>query len=272
MKILSRTILVLAVAALLIVGGAAAVYAAGPATNQEVHGNITAIVGSTVQITPEEGTAVTVTVTPSTVITKAGMGKAALSDLAVGDRANATYDKTSLEASRITVSAPLAKHHAYVGVSSNITANQNWFTVTPQKGTSVQITVNAQTKYKVPGVKDATLANFMNGDKVAVLTVQSNGGNLALQVVMIPGKPAFEQREGTVTAYTAANGSTNGSITITNKKGDVISFVVTPDTQILVKLGATAVNVGDRAVVTARRVPATNTFTAKNILDFGTKQ
>src|SRR3970040_2961564 len=99
-RTMKLTALLAAVAAmaLSIVGTA---LADGPGPNHaQVKGVITAIIvpavtstPSTVTIQPKEGSAVTVKVVASTVITKAGLGKVALDALAVDDRAEATYDK-----------------------------------------------------------------------------------------------------------------------------------------------------------------------------------
>ncbi len=229
----------------------------------------------TVTIQPAVGPPVTVKVVAKTVITKAGLGKVTFDDLAIDDRAMATYDPDSMEASKISVSHPVAKHHGYEGTIKSIVSpalTSTSFVLTPKKGGDITINVNAQTKYKVPGLKDATLSNFKVGDRVSVLVVELNSGLMALKVHLIPGKPIHVQRVGTIEAYVVPTAtSTPGSITIRDKKGDLSTFVVTSDTKIKFKHGATEVTQGYRATVVARRDPATDQFTAKEILVFGPK-
>jgi hypothetical protein len=242
--------------------------------NEEVKGIISAInetvTPPTVSITPKEGSPVVLKVDSSTIITKAGIGKATLDDLATNDRAVATYNKDTMVASRILVSQPLEKYHSFVG---NITSkSDDSFVVTTQKG-DVTITVNNETKYEVPGVNNATLENFNVGDKVAVLVVEVTTGsvveNLALHVNLIPGKPIYIHRVGIIEDYQAGS-----NITLKDKKGESSTFIVTGDTKIIFKKGATDTEpkVGDWATVIARRDPAIDQFTAKAIIDFGSKK
>jgi len=154
------------------------------------------------------------------------------------------------------------KHHAYTGTIKSMAANS--FVLTTKAKGDVTITVNADTKYHVPGVKDATWANFKVGDRATTMVTESNGTNTASHVNLIPAKPIHVVRTGTITAYTAGS-----SITIKDKKGDSSTFVINSDTKIQFRHGTTVVHVGDRATVSARRDPASDTYTAKHILDFG---
>lgn len=278
-RIVKMTMILVTVAAVaLAMLGTALAQGSGVPT-QEVHGVITAIVipaatstPPTVTIKPDKGADVTVKVVAKTMITKAGIGKATLGDLAVDDRATATYDKDTFEASKISVSQPLAKHHGYTGTIKSLTATS--LVLTPKKGSDIPITLNVQTKYHVPGVKDASLGNFKAGDKVAVLAVDLKTGLTALHVNLIPSKPAHVQRVGTINACVPSNcASPLTSITVKDKKGDLSTFEVTSDTKIQFKQGATAVTPGDqyRATVVARRNPATDQYTATQILVFGPK-
>ncbi|MEK7777802.1 MAG: DUF5666 domain-containing protein [Chloroflexota bacterium] len=229
---------------------------------------------ATVTIQPVGGPAVTVKVVATTVITKSGLGKTTVDELEVGDVAVATYNKDTLEASKISVSRPVAKHRGLEGTIKSIASpalTSTSFVLTPKKGGDVTINVNAQTKYKVPGLKDASLSNFKAGDKVSVLVVELNSGFMALNVHLIPGKPVHVQRVGTIESYLAASSTTAGSITIKDKKEATSTFVVTTDTKIKFKHGATAVTPGYRATVVARRDTATDQYTAREILVFGPK-
>jgi hypothetical protein len=265
-------LILIVLATLTIVGVGATAALAAPKDTQEVQGILTIITTSsppTVTIAPNDsGTPVVLQVKESTLITKAGIGKASLSDLVVNDRVVATYtvDGANKVAVKLTVSEPLSKNYAFVG---NMTVkSSSMFKITTKKQVDVPVTVNDETKYKVPGVKEASLANFNVGDRVAVLAAEITPGTYtALHVNLIPGKPVSVQRVGTVSVYVAG-----ASITITGKKVDASTFVVNSNTKIVGKKGAPdTVAVGDRVTVTASRDPATDTYTAKTIMVFGVK-
>ena len=101
---------------------------------------------------------------------------------------------------------------------------------------------------------------------MAVEAVEVSGANAALHVNLIPGKPASVHRVGTVTSYVAGS-----SIVVTDKKGETSTFVVTSETSVELKKGATGATLGSRVTVVARRDPATDQFTAKAILAFGSE-
>src|SRR5512136_949954 len=273
MKHVLRFVLSLAITAVLIVVSVGTVAAEKSSPNLVVKGIITAVnqTASTVSITPKEGSPVVLNVTSSTMITKAGMGKATLADLATDDRAVAIYDKDTMIARKISASPPLKKYHSFVG---NITSMSDESFVIATKNGGVTIIVNNETKYKVPGVSNATLENFDVGDRVAILAVEvttDNGvENVALHVILIPGRPIFIHRVGIVESYQAGT-----SITLKDKKGESSTFVVTNETKILFRKGATnntEPKVGDRATVIARRDPAADQFTARAIIVFGPKE
>lgn len=260
------TISMLAVVMTLAFAGTGVALADAPKT--ELKGVITAIDKTatplpTVTVKPAEGgSAVIVKVDSSTAITKSGIGKATINDLAINDRVEVSYSTDTMIASRITASPPLSKHHAYEGTIKS--KGTDSFVLTNGKKPDVPITVNSQTKYHVPGVDNPTFADFSVGDKVAVLGVESSGGIVALHVNLIPSKPLHIQRVGMIDAYTAGT-----SISLKDKKGDVSTFTITTDTKIVLKKGATAVTVGERATVVARRVPSSDTYTATAIVVFG---
>jgi len=262
-------LILIIVATVIIVGvGATAALAAPPFS--QVQGTIAGKTADTVTIAPKDGgDDVVLKVNGSTQITKAGIGKATLGDLLVNDRVVATYTVSGdiKTASKLTVTQPLAKNHGFVG---NITiVSSTSIKITTKKQGDVPITVNGDTKFNVPGVKDATLANFDNGDRVAVLAVEGTSGDyVALHVNLIPGKPESVQHVGTVTYYIA-----NTTITIKDKKNVSFEFKVTTDTKILFKRGATDGEsiIGKQATVIASRDLATDVYTARAILVFGPK-
>ncbi len=148
--------------------------------------NTAAMPSPTVTIMPKQGSSVMVNVMTGTVISKEGVGTINLSGLAVGNSASAVYDKTTMNAVKITVRVPEQEHEALVGSIKSIGTSS--FVLTTNKQGDVTVNVNGDTKYQVPGVSNATLANFKVGDKVAVLTSQTSGSNLAIHVNLIPGK------------------------------------------------------------------------------------
>ena len=112
---------------------------------------------------------------------------------------------------------------------------------------------------------------------MAVLAKKVGSDYFALHVHLIPAKPVHAHRSGTVTA--CLPGCTNTptstapltSFTLKDKKGEPSTFVVNKDTKITFRKGATAVTVGERAAVVARRDPGTDQFTARHIVVFATK-
>jgi allophanate hydrolase subunit 2 len=130
---------------------------------------------------------------------------------------------------------------------------------------------DSATVYNVPGVTNATLANFAVGNKVSVSTVEvtTNGTTVqtAQRMNLIPAKPVKTVRTGTVTAYTAGS-----SITIQDKAGNSLIFTINTDTKISYMKGTTTITVGDRVTINAGRNPADRQFTAKSIRDFGVKK
>jgi len=264
-----RIVLMLAVVAVLSFVNTETALAKAPPSRHEITGVINAIdrpaSPPTVTIVSSESLSVTLKITTSTVITKAGLGRATIDDLVMGDRAIAGYDEDTLLANRIIVSRPLVKHRTFVGTIKSM-ASTNFVMATEKQG-EVTINVNTGTKYGVPGVKDATLDSFKAGDKITVLAVEADSGNLALHVKLIPGRPIFVQRVGTITGLEPSN-----SITLQDKKGELSVFTINSDTKILFKKGGTELKIGERATVIARRVPGTEQFLAKDILVFGSGQ
>jgi len=264
-----RIVLMLAIVAMLTFVSAGTALAKAPQSELEVKGIISTIdksaSPSTLTITLKDNSSITLKITSSTMITKAGLGKAIIDDLVQDDRAIVIYDKDTLVATRIVVSRPIVKHHSFVGTIKTISSAS--FVITTKKQGDVTIVVNAETKYKVPGVKNATLASFKVEDKIAVLAVEVSGGNLALHVNLIPGRPIFIQRVGTIEAYQQGT-----SITLKDKKGELSVFTINSNTKILFKKGATEVKIGEQATVIASRDPGTDQFTAKDILVFTSQQ
>jgi hypothetical protein len=272
MRHVLRIVLPLAIVAMLIVVGTGATMAQTPSPQLEVKGIISAIdktvTPPTLTITPQKGSNVTLKVDSSTIITKVGICNATIDDLAVNDRALAAYNNDTMVASKIWVSPPLKQYHAFMGIIQS--KSDDSFNVTTTKG-DVAITVNCATKYKVPGVNNATFDNFNVGDKVAVLAVEVTTGsvveNVALYVRLILTKPIYIVRVGTIEDYQAS-----ANITLKTIRSGSPTFIVTGDTKIIFLWGATEVKVGERAIVIARRDLATDQFTATTIIVFGSRK
>ncbi|MGE5265056.1 MAG: DUF5666 domain-containing protein [Acidobacteriota bacterium] len=133
------------------------------------------------------------------------------------------------------------------------------FTVSTKQG-AVVVTVTPSTRIHLPGKRNATLADIAIGDRVAVNGTPTKDGLTAKQVAVAPGKPTVQHRVGKVTAYTAGS-----SITIETVQGKSETFAVNGQTVIRNPKGS-GVAVGDRVTIVARRVPATDTFTARAIV------
>ena len=162
------------------------------------------------------------------------------------------------------IAKPQAEQHAYSGTLKSLAASS--FVLTTKHKADLTISANASTKYQVPGVSNATLASFKTGDRVATLVSTSGGANIASHLHLIPAKPIHVARVGTVAAYEAGK-----SITIQNPKGESWTFVIDAKTKVQHLRGASDIKVGDRATVAARRDPATDILSAKQILVWGAK-
>jgi hypothetical protein len=130
----------------------------------EVKGTITAIVGSQVTITPEEGgTPVTVTVDSTTLIEVGGQ-PATLADLQVGQTAEAEFDPTTLIAFTIDVDIPEPEDEGEIdGTVFAVDVTAGTLTITPTGGgTNVVLTITAATEIEVNG-ENATLADVQVG-------------------------------------------------------------------------------------------------------------
>ena len=136
----------------------------------EVSGTISAVGAGSLTITPKKGgAAITVTVDASTRIRRGGK-TAMLSDLLVGERVEAKYDKTSFIASRIEDKAKVAKSDSkkgeIKGAISAITLGTGTVTITPSKGgADVVLMIDSSTRFE-RGVLHITLADLVVGDKV----------------------------------------------------------------------------------------------------------
>jgi hypothetical protein len=138
-------------------------------------------------------------------------------------------------------------------------------TVTLADGTPQPITVGTNTQVKIPTMKGATLTDLVEGETV-VVQVRSD---VAVRILLVPGKPTLTHRVGTVTAYSPASGDTPGSITIKAVDDVEYTFVVTDTTKFLP--AGVEPKVDDVVTIIAPRNPATPTapLTATGIVIHG---
>lgn len=165
---------------------------------------------------------------------------------------------------KATPQVPGANRHAYFGVVYSVAAGSlatGSFTLNTKQGETVTVLVTAQTRFHIPTLKNASLADLAAGDRVAVSGTPGADDLTAKNVAVAPGKPAVQHRVGIVTDYTA-----DKSITIEDVKGGKETFTLTADTVIRGPKGVTTVGVDDRVTVVARRQPATDVFTAMAIV------
>lgn len=171
----------------------------------------------------------------------------------------ATPPAVGAPAPKATPEAPGAKRHSYFGEVTSVDADT--FVLETKKGETITVLVTEKTKIHIPTLKNATLADVFVGDRAAVNGAPGAEGLTAKNVAVAPGKPAVQHRVGIVTAYTAG-----ASITIEDAKGGTETFALTADTVIRGPKGVSAVVVGDRVTVVARRQPSTDVFTATAIV------
>jgi RNase P/RNase MRP subunit p29 len=146
------------------------------------------------------------------------------------------------------------------GIFGSVSAKgSNTLTVQTQQG-EVVVTVTSETKFHVPTKRNATFADVVVNDRVAVNGTPTASGLTAKQVAVAPGKPAIRHRVGEVTAF-----SPGASITIKDAQGGTETFVVTAQTIIRNPKGS-GIAVGDKVTIVSRRDPSTDTFTAAAIV------
>lgn len=136
------------------------------------------------------------------------------------------------------------------------------FTLSLADGTTAAFVVDATTVFKIPGVKNASLANVNVGVQAAVSAVKDPTTLVltAKSVHIIPGKPVHVHRVGRVTAYTAGV-----SITI-EAKGELFTFLLTPETKILPKDRALLLKVGSWVTIISRRDVTGGALTAQGVV------
>lgn len=114
-----------------------------------------------------------------------------------------------------------------------------------RSGATVNFVVDASTIVKIPGMKNATIADIKVGDAVVVhALVDAQGVMTARMINLVPGKPMHFHYVGEVTAYTAPTADAPGTITIKDKNGVSTTFVVTMGTKFIPPELAASLGVG----------------------------
>lgn len=144
--------------------------------------------------------------------------------------------------------------------------SERGFRISGPRGDVDLILVNDKTRFRLPGQKDVTFEDLKEGDRVLVLGGGASAEAFTARLVIIePRRPRIHTAAGTVTAVSAT------SLSITNLRGDAVTFVINDKTRILPK--DAKIEVGDKVgvagiqpwgekeivakVVTIRRAPET---------------
>jgi len=175
-----------------------------------------------------------------------------------------THESGTPESNGADHSGQPAKAHGkpehYKGTVANIDSAS--ITLTLKDGSSVTVGLNADTRIKVPSLKDATAASIEIGMQANVQAMRDENGSLiARMVLVIPGKPSRTHVVGSVTEYTAG-----ASITILAHDGNSYTFQLTTDTKIRPEERAGELAVGSLVTIIAPRDPSSLDRIAKGIV------
>ena len=151
------------------------------------------------------------------------------------------------------------KHQNYRGTIAALSSSN--LTLTLKDGSSVSLSLTADTRIRIPGHKNAGASLQVGMQAMAQAIADGNGNLIAVAVMAIPGKPTRVHRVGTVTAY-----SPGGSITIQASDGNTYTFNLTADTKTLPAERAGDLAVGSRVTIIAPRDPSSLSSTATGIV------
>ncbi len=133
-----------------------------------------------------------------------------------------------------------ARPHAVRGLVTAM--SERGFRVKNLRGEAEAVLVNDKTRFRLPGQKDVTFADLKVGDRVTVLGGKPAAGVFTARLVNIePRRPRIHAAAGTVTAVSAT------SLSITNLRGDLVTFVINDKTRIVPK--DAVIQVGDKVAV-----------------------
>ncbi len=124
---------------------------------------------------------VSIKVNDDTVYRIPGQDKPKLNDLEAGNRVSVSLIET--KDGNLALSVQLLPI-SLAGQIKSIEAGKGF--VLTVKDSSVSIKVNAETKYRIPGLAEAKLDDFKAGDRVSVSMWELKDGNLAASVQLLP--------------------------------------------------------------------------------------
>lgn len=143
-----------------------------PQPHGEVEGMVTAVDGSSLTITPEHGGPVVLTVDASTRFFVRDT-PATLADVHTGQRAHASYDRTTLLAAVVRVQNDGNPEPATAEIEGRVTAaSAASVTIAPEHGNPVTLAIDASTRITREG-HAATAADITVGDRAEALFVRA---------------------------------------------------------------------------------------------------
>ncbi|MFA6959114.1 MAG: DUF5666 domain-containing protein [Thermoanaerobaculia bacterium] len=218
----------------------------------EINGTVKSSTATSLTITTKRGVDVVVGILADTIITKEGHALPAV-QINVGDRVEVkatTATDGTLAAVRIRVEDSehdlLQIHGIVSGVAGSV------LTITQKDGTSVPVTIDAQTIIKVDE-HAGTVADLVAGARVEIAARANADGSLTAIAIRLETEDeddAFVEIEGVIAS------KTDTSITVTTEHDGDVTVGVTPDT-VIRKDGAEAaladLEVGDDVEVKAEK-------------------
>jgi hypothetical protein len=206
-----------------------------------VQGEVTAVGASSITVTPQHGSAVTLGTNSSTQIFLNG-ASSTLSAIRVGDWAGALYDSTTLIASVIQAATP---HQQLADVEGQVTAvSGSSITITPEQGSAVTLGADASTQVFLNGAS-STLSAITVGDQARALYDSTT--LIASVIQAATPRQQLAAVQGEVTAVGAA------SITITPdhlQGAAAVTLATSSSTQVFLNgsmSSLASIAVGDRA-------------------------
>lgn len=143
-----------------------------PQPHAEVEGMVTAVGTGSLTITPEHGGPVVLTVDATTKFFVHDT-PAALADVHTGQRAHASYDKTTLLAAVVRVQNDGNPEPATAAIEGRVTAaSTTSVTIAPEHGNPVTLVIDASTRITREG-HAATAADITVGDRAEALFVRA---------------------------------------------------------------------------------------------------
>ncbi len=202
----------------------------GPRGFREI--TVSAISGSNVTLTTEDGWTRTIAITDDVELTKGGQD-IEVSDLAVGDQVRFAQTRNDDGTYTVTAVAVVVPHVS--GTVSEL--SDSGFKVTTRDGSVWTITTDGSTTYQY-GAADGTRTDLENG--VVVLVQGESTGDNALRALGV--RVAADRVVGTVTAKTA------DTITVTKRDGTTVTVHVSAETEYRVEAAGDDADLGDVTV------------------------